>query len=153
MEQQSLFLLCQEDMHFAQKPVRTKESHEEVVRSVCRAESYSSTALPAPGPRGSSAEAGSFPLLFAAPAAPSPVSFLMLVLDSPSHPTQHSILFLLKLQSSLGHSSTPFAREAVPMWSSHSCSISQMVQTSPGSTLFPGTQLTPLQQRNKMTDS
>lgn len=75
MKQQSLFLLCQEDTYFAQKPLGAKESHEDVARPARRAESHSSAALPAPG---SGAEAGSSPFLFAPPAAPSQVSSLML---------------------------------------------------------------------------
>ena len=75
MKQQSVFLLCQEDTYFAQKPLGAKESHEDVACSACRAESHSSGTLPA---LGSGAGAGSFPLFFAPSAAPSQVPFLML---------------------------------------------------------------------------
>lgn len=121
--QQSLFLLCQEDTYFAQKPLGAKESHEDVARSACRAESRSSAALPAPGSRGGE---GSFPLFLGPAATPSHVSSLMLFWIS--HHTSGSNLFNHRLQSSQECSNTHFARKAVTIRSSCSFSISWIVQ-------------------------
>lgn len=104
--QQSLFLLCQEDTFFAQKPLGAKESHEDVARSARRAESCSSAALPAPGSRGG---VGSFPLFLGPAAAPSHVFSLMLFWIP--HHISGSNLFNHGLQSSQGCSNTHFARE------------------------------------------
>lgn len=144
--------MCQGNTYFAQKPLGAKESQGDVARSARRAESHSSAALPT---LGSGVGAGSFPLPFAPPAAPSQVSFMMLfwIPHSTSCSTASPFPFHLKHQSSVGCSNSPLAREAVPMWSSRSCSTSRVVQTSSGSALFPGAQQTSLQQRNRKTDS
>lgn len=130
--QQSLFLLCQEDTYFAQKPLGAKESHEDVARLACRAESRSRAALPAPGSRGGT---GSFPLFLGPAAVPSYVTSLMLFWLP--HHTSGSNLFNHRLQSSQGCSNTHFTSETLTIQSSHSFSISWIVQTWLGSALFP----------------